>query len=102
MTDKVKIKINRYMKIIDEKDLVLDNGACIQVITQCGSFVDYGYAPLIMSKKQFKDLLKKGFLIIDVSETKKAGNGYGGKGLYYFRFNIKKMIESGVYAEVEE
>ena len=96
MTEKIKIKINRYMKLVDEKDLILDNGACIQVLTQCGSFVDYGYAPLIMSKKQFKDLLKKGFLVIAEEETRKSPSIS-----YYYRFDIKKMLESGTYAEVE-
>ena len=55
MSDKkVVMKINRYMKLIGKNDLILDNGCVIQVTTQKGSFVDYSYSPLIMSKKLFK------------------------------------------------
>lgn len=96
MTDKkVLMKINRYVKPIGKKDLILDNGSCIQVTTQCGSFGNYGYAPLIMSKKLFKDLKSCGFILIDEELTKKANEHYKKPLLTYYRFDIDRLISSG-------
>ena len=96
MTDKkVLIKINRYIKPIGKEDLILDNGACIQVVTQKGSWGDYGYAPLIMSKKLFKDLKLCGFIFADEALNKKANEPYKNPFLTYYRFDIDKLISSG-------
>lgn len=102
MTDKkIEIKINRYIKHIDKDDLILDNGSCIQVVTQSGARSEYGYGTLIMSKKLFKELMNCGFIYPDVSLTKKANEKYGKPVLCYLRFDIDKMIESGGYTVVK-
>lgn len=51
----VKLKIGRKILDISENDLILDNGACYQIVTQkvCKGF-DWHYP--IMSKKLFNDL----------------------------------------------
>lgn len=98
---KVEMKINRYIKQIGKDDLILDNGACIQVVTQNGARGEYGFGALIMSKKQFKELMKFDFIYPDVSLTKKANEKYGKPVLCYLRFDIDKMIANG-YKAVEE
>ena len=101
---KIEMKINRYVKCIGKDDLILDNGACIQVVTQAGSWshVYYDYAPLLMSKKLFKDLKTCGFIYIDEKLTKKANEPYKNPFLTFYRFDIDQMIKSGGYKVVEE
>lgn len=96
MTDKkVLMKINRYIKPIGKDDLILDNGACIQAVTQKGSWGDYNYAPLGMSKKLFKDLKTCAFIFVDEELTKKANEPYKNPFLTYYRFDIDKLISNG-------
>ena len=97
---KIEMKINRYVKHIGKDDLILDNGACIQVTTQKGAWIEWDYAPLIMSKKLFKDLKTCGFIYVDKAKTNKANEKY--KHLTYYRFDIERMIKSGGYTVVEE
>lgn len=99
---KIEMKINRYVKHISKDDLILDNGACIQVITQKGVFVNYGYAPLHMSKKLFKQLKDCNFIHIDKELTDKANSQYKKPFLTYYRFDIDTMIRSGGYTIVED
>ena len=102
MSKKIEMKIGRYVKHIGENDLILDNGACIQVVTQHGAFRDWNYSTLMMGKKLFNDLKKRDFIYPDVSLTKKANKNYNTPWLCYFRFNIDKMIASGGYNVIEE
>lgn len=99
---KIEIKINKYVKCIGKDDLILDNGACIQVVTQEGpwSHLDYAYAPLPMSKKLFKDLKTCGFIYIDEKLSEKANEPYKNPFLTYYRFDIDQMIKSGDYKVV--
>lgn len=98
---KVEMNIGRYIKNIGKDDLILDNGSCIQVVTQNGAFGEYGYAPLMMSKKLFNELRKVHFIFLDVEKTKKENEPYNTPWLYYFRFDIDLMIESGGYKVVK-
>lgn len=98
---KVEMKINRYVKHIGKDDLILDNGSCIQVITQTGAFSGFTFGTLIMSKKLFSDLRKNDFVYLDVMRTKKENERYNTPRLFYFRFDIDKMIASGGYKVVE-
>lgn len=100
---KIKMKINRYIKTIGENDLILDNGSCIQVVTQNGACVGFGhYACLGMSKKLFRDLKTCGFIFVDEKTTKKANAPYQKPWLTYYRFDIDRMIKSGGYEVVTE
>ena len=90
---KVVIKINRYTKKIGKNDLVLDNGSCIQVITQSGAFVQYGYAPLIMSKKLFNELKKYDLLYLDVEKTKKKARVLTRRICFISDSTLKKWSE---------
>lgn len=98
---KIEMKINRYVKHIGEDDLILNNGASIQVVTQRGGYYEYRYDNLKMSKQLFKNLLINGFIFMDQEQTLKANAKYKQPFLNYYRFNIDKMIESG-YPVVEE
>lgn len=102
MCKKIEMKIGRYVKRIGEDDLILDNGACIQVTTQYGAFTEWNFSTLIMSKKLFNDLKKHDFIYLDVSLTKQANKNYNTPSMFYFRFNIDKMIASGGYNVIEE
>ena len=53
-----------------------------------------------MSKKLINELRKHDFIYLDVGKTKKANEKYPTEKLFYFRFDIEKMIASGGY-EVE-
>ena len=61
----MKLKVNRWEFDVTNKDLVLDNGAIIQCITlkHQTSWYDNLCAgrTTIMSKKQFKQLIKDGY-----------------------------------------
>lgn len=102
MTDKkIKIKIGRYEKYIGKNDLILDNGACIQVITQRGAWGTWNYTSLTMGKKLFKDLKKLCFIFVDEEKTKKENERYQKPRFIYYRFDIDRMIESGGYEVIE-
>lgn len=92
---KVLIKINRYIKPIGKDDLILDNGACIQVTTQRGAWGTWDYTTLQMSKKLFKDLKKHGLIFVDRKETEKINRPYKNPFLTYYRFDIDKLISNG-------
>lgn len=98
---KVEMKIGRYVKHIGKDDLILDNGACYQVTTQNGAWSNWNYTPLLMSKTMFNELRKRDFIYLDVAETKRANEKYNTPQLFYFRFDIDKMITSGGYKVVE-
>lgn len=49
-----KLKVGRNIIELDEKDLVLDNGACYQIVTKRVGGLDWYYP--VMSKKLFHDL----------------------------------------------
>lgn len=100
--NKIEIKIGRDIKKIGKGDLILDNGACIQVVTQNGAFSGWHYAPLIMSKKLFKDLKTRAFIFVDETETKKANERLKRQELTYYRFDVDRMIRSGGYIAIEE
>lgn len=99
---KIKMKINRYEKHIGKDDLILDNGSCVQVVTQRGAFAGWRHADLIMSKKMFNELKRFGFLYLDEVKTEQANKRYRKQILHYYRFDIDKMIASGGYEVVQE
>lgn len=83
------LKIGRYLcKNLSNKDWVLDNDACYQVMTRRRK--DYSRPitaniPLVMSKKQFNQLKKDGKLVLAPEII--AGSRY--EGCKAWRFNIE-------------
>ncbi len=98
---KVKIKIGRYEKLIGKNDLILDNGACYNVITQRGRFANWSHQPLYMSKKLFNDFKKLGFIYVDDKKTNEEKLRTGMSCLTYYRFDIEKFIKFN-YEVVED
>ena len=88
----MKLKINRWEFDVTNKDLVLDNGSIIQCITlkHETSWYDNLCAGRItvMSKKQFKQLLKDG-LLIELKEEQKPVKYRGIQYCRVYRFNVK-------------
>ena len=52
------IKCRGIEYIITEKDKFLDNGACVQLISQKGPFVGWDYSNIVVPKKEVKRINK--------------------------------------------
>ena len=84
------IKLGRYNVEIDEEDIVLDNGCCIQVLTRgfvFGRFVFGLFNKGIprISKKLFSEFLKKKCLVLFKE------NEFG----KYYHFDLNRLLEEG-------
>jgi hypothetical protein len=90
----VKLKVGRKILDISENDLILDNGACYQIVTQrIGS--GFNKACPRMSKKLFNDL-KNTELIFTSEELRQAAiKKYGTSVITYWKFNIERMQKLG-------
>lgn len=62
----VKLKVGRNILDISENDLILDNGACYQIVTQK---IGYGFNTSVpkISKKLFSDLKNTGLIFTMMS-----------------------------------
>lgn len=90
----VKLKVGRYIWDIDDNDLILDNGACCQIITKK---FGYGFKQVhpIMSKKLFSDLKKCNLIFTSEELKQRAIERYGNCVQTYYKFNIERMKELG-------
>lgn len=52
------IKVGRQEYSITSEDRFLDNGACIQLITQKGHFREWRYKNIVLPKREIKRLAK--------------------------------------------
>lgn len=87
----MKIKINRREFDISNKDIVFDNGACYQLITQT-YFKDWSNIHPTISKSQFEKLLKDGLLVL-VKERLAWTTSSGEEIWYrYYAFDIEKTV----------
>lgn len=50
----IELKIGKSKVFIDEKDIIMDNGACVQVLTK-KKVEGWDSFPIRMSKKMFGD-----------------------------------------------
>ena len=91
---KIELKIGHRTFQISEKDLILDNGVCAQVVTQ-EVFQSWStYAP-IMSKKMFKDMKKLGFLYTNDELKSLCLKNHHANYCTYYAFDIPAMIQAG-------
>ena len=67
----MKLKIRRKEYEITSKDRFMDNGSCVRLLTQNGPLGTWGYKPIILSKKNIKELNK--FKIIEHKHNYGAG-----------------------------
>ena len=96
---KIDIKLDNLKHVkkvydIDEKDVILDNGACYRVITQEAGYGMNTHASL-MSKKLFNDLKKLELIFMSERLTQAAMNKYHDKSLVFWKFDISKMEKLG-------
>ena len=90
----VELKVGRNILNINENDLILDNGACYQIITkQIGS--GFNKATPVMSKKLFADLKKCELIFTSEGLRLAAIQKYGNHVETYWKFNVDRMKEMG-------
>jgi len=89
----VKLKIGRNVFDIDENDVVMDNGAIIQVITK-KSGTGWNWNIPVMSKKLYGDLKKLNILYTNKELEEYASQSYSSKVTLY-KFDIEKMKNEG-------
>lgn len=83
---KMKIKCDRGIFNVTNGDLILDNGACYQLITQT-YFKNYYYHTPHVSKKLFKELLKDG----KIRKSKKKYKSSSLENVYYDLYEFVVM-----------
>ena len=87
-----ELKIGRRVFDITEKDIVMFNGACWQLITQTIHSGWNNYYPTV-SKTLCEKLLKKNILILVKKEREYTTESGKQMGLYYYKFDIDKLNE---------
>ena len=95
----MELKIGRYtFTDVTNKDWILDNGACYQCVT-LKHMENFGGRYCIMkptwtqiSKKQFKDLYKKGIIVEypELETDPRYVERYGQYGMKAYRFNVEE------------
>ena len=87
-----ELKVGRNILDINEKDVILDNGTCYQIITKrVGS--GWSECSPIVSKNLFKKLQKCGAIYTNDTLKKEAVKTYKTDIFVYWMFNIKKLEE---------
>lgn len=87
-----ELKIGRQVFDITEKDIVMFNGACWQLITQTVRGGWHDYYPTV-SKTLCEKLLKKNILILVKKEREYTTESGKQMGLYYYKFDMDKLNE---------
>lgn len=90
----VKLKVGRDIIEVDDKDLILDNGACYQIVTKKIRKGFYNYYPK-MSKKLVNDLKKLELIFTSEKLKQDAAKRYGSSIMAYWKFNIERMQKLG-------
>lgn len=90
----VKLKVGRNILDIDENDLILDNGACYQIITKRIGF-GFNESIPVMSKKLFADLKKCELIFTSEGLRQAAIEKYGNSVVAFWKFNIDEMQKMG-------
>jgi len=93
----VKLKIRQRTFDINEKDVLMDNGACVQLITKKIQKGMYSCYP-IMGKKLFQDLKKRQFLFT-TEELQKYANDHYIVPVTLYKFDVERMSQYLEYRE---
>lgn len=86
------LKIGRRVFDITDKDVILFNGACWQLLTQT-IFVEHSCCYPSVSKTLCEKLLKKNILILVKKEKEYLTKDGKQMGLYYYKFDMDKLNE---------
>lgn len=90
----VKIKVGRNILDINENDLILDNGACYQIITKRIGF-GFNESIPVMSKKLFSDLKKCGLIFTSEGLRQASVEKYGNCVVTFWKFDVDQMKKMG-------
>lgn len=95
----MKLKINKYEFEVTDKDWILDNGSCYQCMALKHHTWNWLHPEVvtIMSKTQFKKLVKDGILY----EVTNSPQNERWKGCRIWKFHITPYLENG-YANRRE
>ena len=86
------LKVGRDILDINERDMILDNGACYQIITKEVGKLCETYSPII-SKSLFSKLNKCGAVYTNEMLKKKAFERYHINSCTFWAFDMKKLEE---------
>lgn len=87
-----ELKFGRDTFDITEKDVVMFNGACWQLITQKIHKGWHDYSPKA-SKAMCEKFVKKGILVMFKKEKEYTTMNGKQMGLYYYKFDMDKLNE---------
>lgn len=93
--DQIQLKVGREILILNENDIVMDNGACIQIITRYTGRGAEIY-PVKMSKKLFSELKRVEYLYTNTELAERAREKYNSRVTLY-KFNISAMCKYKEY-----
>lgn len=90
----VKLKVGRNIFDIDDNDLILDNGACYQIITK---EIRKGFDRITpkMSSKLFNDLKKCELIFTSEGLRQAAIEKYGNYVVTFWKFDVDQMKKMG-------
>lgn len=88
----VKLKIGKTFFDITERDVILFNGACWQLISQKVYKDWHDYSPKV-SKTMCEKFVRKGILVMYKKEQEYTTMDGKQMGLYYYKFDIDKLNE---------
>lgn len=90
----VKLKVGRNVFDIDDNDLILDNGACYQIITK---EIRKGFDRTTpkMSSKLFNDLKKCELIFTSEGLRQAAIEKYGNSVIAFWKFDVDQMKKMG-------
>lgn len=90
----VKLKVGRNVFDIDNNDLILDNGACYQIITK---EIRKGFDRITpkMSNRLFNDLKKCELIFTSEGLRQAAIKKYGNSAVTFWKFDVIQMKKMG-------
>ena len=97
---KIELKLGNQTFKVGEKDLVLDNGNVIQLVTQY-RIKNWSKISPKMSKKLFADMKRHGYLYTDDKLQQFCQKTYNASCTLY-TFDIQRMLQDGYQAAPEE
>lgn len=90
----VKLKVGRNIFDIDEKDLILDNGACYILVTK-KVMKGYSKGSPTISKQLFGNLKKCGLIFTCELLRQNAIEKYGNHAVTFWKFDVDRMKKMG-------
>lgn len=90
----VRLKVGRNVFDIDDNDLILDNGACYQIITK---EIRKGFDRITpkISSKLFNDLKKCELIFTSEGLRQAAIEKYGNSVVAFWKFDVDQMQKMG-------